>query len=96
MGKKTASGRSDYGYGHEKINDITSVGANDEMEYLEIIHEGADKKTGSVPGKKSANNYGDSAGKDNAKYSERGTWNSDDKKLAAQAKADDRRYMYLQ
>lgn len=96
MGKKTASGRSDYGYGHEKINDVTSVGANDEREYLEIIHEGEDHKTGKIPGKKAANNYGDSAGKDNAEYSQRGTWGNDDKKLAAQAMPDDRRYMYLQ
>ena len=93
---KRGSGRSDYGYGHEKINDVTSVGANDEEEYLEIIHEGARKKTGKIPGMKAPNNYGDSAGKDNAMYSERGRWSSDDKKLAAQAKPDDRRYMYLQ
>lgn len=79
-----------------QTNDVTSVGNNDEELYLEGIHEKATKKTGKVPGKKAANNYGDSAGKDNAKYSERGTWNSDDKKLAAQAKPDDRRYMYLQ
>ena len=96
MAKRMGSGRSDQGYGREKINDVTSVGANDQDEYLEIIHEGANKKTGTVPGKKAANNYGDSAGKDNAKYSQRGTWNDDDKKLEAQAKPDDRRYMYLQ
>lgn len=79
-----------------QVNDVISRGNNDEELYLEVIHEKATKKTGKVPGKKQAPEYGDSAGKDNAKYSQRGTWTDDDKKLSAQAKPDDRRYMYLQ
>lgn len=96
MAKKMGSGRSDYGYGHPKTNDVTTVGVNDEDDFLEVIHEGTNKKTGNVPGKKMGPNYGKESGESNRKYNQRGTWSDDDKKLAAQAMPDDRKYSYLQ
>ena len=79
-----------------KVNDITSVGANDEQEYLKTEHMQAKKVRGKVRGHNAKNNYGDDDGQDNAMYSQRGTGTSDEKKLEKQAKPNDRMYMYVQ
>lgn len=79
-----------------QTNDVTSKGVNNEEDYLELVHMRAKKSKSPVKGHKERDNYGDDDGMDNRKYTQRGTGTSDERKLARQAKPDDRAYTYLE
>lgn len=79
-----------------QTNDVTTKGVNDPEKYLEKVHMRAKKSTSPVKGHKERDNYGDDEGTDNRKYTQRGTGTSDERKLAKQAKPDDRAYTYLE
>lgn len=79
-----------------QTNDITTKGVNDPEDYLEKVHMRAKKSQSPVKGHKAKDNYGDDDDTDNRKYSQRGTGTSDERKLAKQAKPDDRAYTYLE
>lgn len=69
---------------------------NDEEEYLASGPFKAKKEMGKVVQLKQHNNYGYENTPNDTVYSERGLGKSDQKKLEAQKKPDDRMYQYLQ